>query len=89
MKGTEGGAAENWGMKEEKKERINHPERRTIPPDWKNSRGLFLTLSLSLSLLLPGFFLIPSFLQRPVISPWFAEKGSNIDVVNYTLHCVL
>lgn len=48
MKGTEGGAAENWGMKEEKKERINHPERRTIPPDWKNSRGLFLTLSLSL-----------------------------------------
>lgn len=33
-----------------KKERINHPVRRTIPPDWKNSRGLSLSLSLSLAL---------------------------------------
>lgn len=35
-----------------RRERINHPVRRTTPPDWKNSRGFSLSLSPSFPLFL-------------------------------------
>lgn len=38
-----GVAAENWDMKE-RRGRINHPVRRTTPPDWKNSGGILSLL---------------------------------------------